>query len=206
MDMKKFLLAVDGAPSAAKPDPTDMKKFLSIVSEGKNPATNRLSMAEQMAVDHYTKYTPEETPKKRAPSLIAKYVESVEQETHQLRESQLEKAYKISQKVMEKMYPGSLTRHLSQSQRPSASVTRAAKASSARMIGEEDTPDTVTVDIPLLIRLLEYAREDAKTDMDLHTATENLINLSKENNVLSMDHYEAIVGTQKQLPAPDAEM
>jgi hypothetical protein len=28
--------------------------------------------------------------------------------------------------------------------------------------------DTITVDVPLFIRLLEYAREDAKTDMDLH--------------------------------------
>jgi hypothetical protein len=28
--------------------------------------------------------------------------------------------------------------------------------------------DIIKLDIPLLIRLLEYAREDAKTDMDLH--------------------------------------
>jgi len=27
--------------------------------------------------------------------------------------------------------------------------------------------DKITVDVPLFIRLLEYAREDAKTDIDL---------------------------------------
>lgn len=53
--------------------------------------------------------------------------------------------------------------------------------------------DTVTVDIPLLIRLLEYAREDAKTDMDLHSVTEKLIALSKEHATLTMAQYDAIV-------------
>ena len=55
-----------------------------------------------------------------------------------------------------------------------------------------DKADTVTVDIPLMIRLLEYAREDAKTDMDLHKVVENLINMRSEG-VLSMDHYDKIV-------------
>ena len=63
----------------------------------------------------------------------------------------------------------------------------------ARKGEKEDAVDTVTVDIPLLIRLLEYAKEDAKTDMDLHSATERLIELSKSTDVLTMDNYEAIV-------------
>jgi hypothetical protein len=58
---------------------------------------------------------------------------------------------------------------------------------------ESDTIDTITVDVPLLIRLLEYAREDAKTDMDLHDVTENLIRMSKSKDVLSMVDYDAIV-------------
>lgn len=69
-----------------------------------------------------------------------------------------------------------------------------------------DKVDTVTVDVPLLIRLLEYSREDAKTDMDLHNVTEKLIALSKQHSVLSMDQYDAIVGDQKALPSPDQEM
>ena len=52
----------------------------------------------------------------------------------------------------------------------------------------EDPIDTVTLNVPLLIRLLEYAREDAKTDMDLHHVTERLIELAK-SGTLSMDHY-----------------
>ena len=56
-----------------------------------------------------------------------------------------------------------------------------------------DPADVITVDVPLLIRLLEYAREDAKTDMDLHNVTENLIKYSKVHDVLSMDQYDQIV-------------
>ena len=59
-----------------------------------------------------------------------------------------------------------------------------------------DEKDTVTLDIPLMIRIVEYAREDAKTDMDLHRIVENLINLRHEG-VLTMDHYEQIVSIKK---------
>jgi len=41
--------------------------------------------------------------------------------------------------------------------------------------------------------MLEYAREDAKTDMDLHTATENALKLLKDTKVLTMDNYDDIV-------------
>ena len=60
--------------------------------------------------------------------------------------------------------------------------------------------DVIKVDVPLLIRLLEYAREDAKTDMDLHNVAERLIQLSADGNVLSMDNYTSVVGqTQEDL-------
>ena len=58
--------------------------------------------------------------------------------------------------------------------------------------------DTISVDVPLFIRLLEYAREDAKTDMDLHNVAENIIDLSEEGEVLTMDNYNAIVGTSEE--------
>lgn len=54
-------------------------------------------------------------------------------------------------------------------------------------------PDVIKVDIPLFIRLLEYAREDAKTDMDLHNVTENAIRLSENGEVLSMKNYGEII-------------
>jgi len=59
---------------------------------------------------------------------------------------------------------------------------------------EEDVVDTVTLDIPLFIRLLEYAKEDAQTDMDLHDAAEKAIALNKSKEILSMEDYNTIIG------------
>jgi len=53
--------------------------------------------------------------------------------------------------------------------------------------------DKVTLDIPLFIRLLEYAREDAKTDMDLHNVAEKAISLSETGKTLTMADYDALV-------------
>lgn len=60
--------------------------------------------------------------------------------------------------------------------------------------GLGNAPDVIAVDVPLMIRLLEYAREDAKNDVDLHDIAEKLVQLSASGKVLSMDKYEAIVG------------
>lgn len=53
--------------------------------------------------------------------------------------------------------------------------------------------DKITVDVPLFIRLLEYAREDAKTDMDLHDVAEKTIKLSETGKTLTMADYNKIV-------------
>jgi hypothetical protein len=53
--------------------------------------------------------------------------------------------------------------------------------------------DKITLDVPLFIRLLEYAREDAKTDMDLHNVAENAIALSENGATLTMANYNDIV-------------
>lgn len=58
---------------------------------------------------------------------------------------------------------------------------------------KENPVDTITLDVPLMIRLLEYAREDAKTDMDLHKVAENLVQLSKEGRLLDMTDYNSII-------------
>lgn len=57
--------------------------------------------------------------------------------------------------------------------------------------------DTIKTDVPLFVRLLEYAREDAKTDMDLHNVTENALKLSTTGNILTMKDYDKIVSKQK---------
>ena len=54
-----------------------------------------------------------------------------------------------------------------------------------------DRRDTITLDIPFLIRLLEYAREDAKTDMALHKVVERLIDIRKKG-VLTMADYKLV--------------
>ena len=53
--------------------------------------------------------------------------------------------------------------------------------------------DKITVDVPLFIRLLEYAREDAKTDMDLHNVAEHAVTLSENGKTLTMAQYDELV-------------
>jgi hypothetical protein len=54
-----------------------------------------------------------------------------------------------------------------------------------------DKRDTVMFDIPFLIRVLEYAREDAKTDMDLHKVVTKLIQI-RNKGVLTMKDYNFV--------------
>lgn len=64
----------------------------------------------------------------------------------------------------------------------------------ASILLEETNPeDVIHLDVPLFIRLLEFAREDAQADVDLHFLADNAIRLSAEGQVLSMDHYNDIV-------------
>ena len=58
--------------------------------------------------------------------------------------------------------------------------------------------DKVTLDIPLFIRLLEYAREDAKTDMDLHNVAEKAISASETGKTLTMADYDGLVANDSQ--------
>jgi hypothetical protein len=63
----------------------------------------------------------------------------------------------------------------------------------------EDKVDTITMDIPLFLRMLEYAREDAEQDLDLHDVTEKANKLGKERGILQTDDYEEIVGTTEEI-------
>jgi hypothetical protein len=64
---------------------------------------------------------------------------------------------------------------------------------------KEDKVDTITMDIPLFIRMLEYSREDAAEDMDLHDVTEKAISLGKERGILQMDDYDEIIGSAEEI-------
>jgi hypothetical protein len=64
---------------------------------------------------------------------------------------------------------------------------------------EENNPmDVIKLDVPLFIRLLEYAREDAKTDMDLHDVTEKIIAAASKGQTLTMSDYDMIMSDKIQ--------
>jgi hypothetical protein len=69
--------------------------------------------------------------------------------------------------------------------------------SQEKNLKEEEIPsdpiDTITMDVPLFLRILEYAREDAQEDIDLHDVTQNAISGTKEKGILSMEDYEALI-------------
>lgn len=53
--------------------------------------------------------------------------------------------------------------------------------------------DVIKLNVPLLLRLMEYSKEDAKTDMDLHVVIENITNLSASGKVLDMSVYDSLL-------------
>jgi hypothetical protein len=59
---------------------------------------------------------------------------------------------------------------------------------------EGNMVDVITVDVPLFIRLLEFAREDATDDMKLHSVTEKLTELCQDGDIMTMEQYDDIVG------------
>ena len=71
---------------------------------------------------------------------------------------------------------------------------------------EEDAVDTITMDIPLFLRMLEYSREDASQDMDLHDVTEKANTLGKERGTLTMDDYDAIIGAVEEIKLTEVNL
>lgn len=65
-----------------------------------------------------------------------------------------------------------------------------------------DPQDTVTVDVPLLIRLLELAREELKSDVELHHVVERILSI-RNSGTLTMSDYEKIAGPQPQEVEPN---
>lgn len=47
--------------------------------------------------------------------------------------------------------------------------------------------------VPLFLRFLEYSKEEATTDVDLHFLTEKLIELNQEYRNLAMKHYPEVM-------------
>lgn len=60
------------------------------------------------------------------------------------------------------------------------------------MISRNHTMDAIKITLPLFIRLLEYAREDAKQDIDLHFVAEYAAKTG-EDKALTMKDYKSIM-------------
>ncbi len=105
MDMKKILSAIDGANKSVA-DSSDMKKFVSIVNES---STNRLSMAEQMAVQHYQEPRKDITSpvlnkdKDAKPSMIGKYFKKIEEELAESEQRYKDRAKQLAERIVNKM-------------------------------------------------------------------------------------------------------
>jgi hypothetical protein len=70
------------------------------------------------------------------------------------------------------------------------------------LMEEENPVDIISMDVPLFIRMLEFAREDASTDMDLHDLAQKAIKMSSEGEPLTMMHYDELIS--KGAPVSDA--
>ena len=63
-----------------------------------------------------------------------------------------------------------------------------------QFLDEEAKPeDVIRLDVPLFIRMMEFARENAKTDRELHEISERAIKLCASGKMLSMDDYNDLV-------------
>lgn len=152
------------------------------LSEGANP--HKVSLPVQMAMQHYQ---PVSTTKQvvNSNSAFKKYFKLAEDEFVERKEARRAELNKYAAIIAERV-------RLKEGK-------GVAKSTPKKQINEEENSiDVVSIDVPLLIRLLEYAREDAQTDMDLHNVAERLIGLSQEGRTLDMNDYENIVGGEEQ--------
>jgi hypothetical protein len=54
----------------------------------------------------------------------------------------------------------------------------------------EGGQDSVTMDVPFMIRMFELVRENIKSDEDLHHVADKLLDLSRDGGTLTMDVYD----------------
>lgn len=69
-----------------------------------------------------------------------------------------------------------------------------------KFMAENNEPDILKMDVALFLRLLEFAKEDAKQDVDLHFVTEKAVKLCRSEKVLSMQDYDSIVPPKQTEP------
>lgn len=179
MDMKRFLQAVDGAISApSASSDNEMKRFVSIIAEGRGPQ-NRLTAAETIAMANFASPASPKT----AIATSSGFTQLFKQVESELLESKQQADQVKKQKA----------RHLAE--RAIKELTGNDPVQSTN----HNPEDSVTINVPLLIRIVEYAREDAKTDIDLHSIVEKMLELSEDGKTLTMNDYNTIVGTSNEV-------
>ena len=115
--MRKILQAVDGASKKPVVASDDMKKFVSIIREGKGPL-NRPTSAESIAMQHYTETkktitTPVLNVAEDAkPSMIGKYFKTVEQELKEAAARPNDRAQQLAERVIKKVTEQDITRRV----------------------------------------------------------------------------------------------
>lgn len=216
MDMKRFLQAVDGGSTPTSKSDNEMKKFVSIISEGRGPS-NRLTQAETITLNRYTEPAEkragakENSPKSGIHEIFKQVEEELLESKQQQHSAKQQKVQQLVEKVIDEVgnngHASNLKKHLMRTKKTSdrlhklaiqgATIDNKTRRRQRTTFHETSTEDTVTLNIPLLIRIVEYAKEDAKTDMDLHSIVENMLDISEEGQVLTMDDYEKIVNTAK---------
>ena len=65
------------------------------------------------------------------------------------------------------------------------------------IVERTDAKDTITFDIPLLIRVLELTRENIKSDIDLHKMVGKLIKIRRKG-ILTMQDYKLITRLREE--------
>ena len=106
MDMKKILQALDTASSKPVEGSNDMKKFVSIVTEGANP--HKVALPVQMAMQHYQE---EKKPEVKKESVLKKYFQEAEEIINQ---------EKAERKEHLKMYASQVAKRVLENRRPDA--------------------------------------------------------------------------------------
>ena len=200
--MKNILQALDSASKPAEGS-NDMKKFLQIMES--TVSHNQPTVSASIKTTSIT--APVLNINNNAkPGMIGKYFKAVEQELEESEIRNKDRALQLAERVSNKLngFYGNKplsSKNLARAKTPPAEVIQSAKTTARKALQKEESnpEDVVSLNIPLLMRVMEYAKEDAKTDMDLHHVVEKMIELSQQGESLSMDNYNAIVGDQKQI-------
>lgn len=56
------------------------------------------------------------------------------------------------------------------------------------------------INVPLMLKLLEYAKEEVKSEIELHEMVENMLDLSNPSVILGLNDFEDIVDIFESMP------